>query len=102
VPVQVEPFPGGLPAHRRGASLSSSEPERDPRLLFSIRHNLVDALTKAGRYQEGRDLLPQVRSLARRFALLQTAASMEAATAEISRKIAAFVAHDLGPSADLR
>jgi tetratricopeptide (TPR) repeat protein len=42
--------------------------ERDPRLLFSLRHNLVDALTKAGRYEEGRALLPPVQDLARRFA----------------------------------
>lgn len=43
------------------ASLSSGA---DSRLLLSIRHNLVDALSKAGRYEEAQRLLPEVRRLA--------------------------------------
>jgi len=39
-------------------------PERDPRLLLCIRHNLVDNLSKMGRYTEAADLLPELRALA--------------------------------------
>lgn len=38
-------------------------PERDPRLLLCIRHNLVDNLSKSSRYAEADALLPAVRSL---------------------------------------
>ena len=37
----------------------------DPRLLLCVRHNLVDALSKAGRYREAQVLLPQAERLAR-------------------------------------
>jgi tetratricopeptide (TPR) repeat protein len=40
------------------------DPERDPRLLLCIRHNLVDNLSKMGRHQEAADLLPELRALA--------------------------------------
>ena len=38
------------------------DPTRDPRLLLCIRHNLLDNLTKAGRYEEAEALLPEVRA----------------------------------------
>ena len=37
--------------------------DRDPRLLLCIRHNLLDNLSKAGRYAEAAALLPEVRPL---------------------------------------
>jgi tetratricopeptide (TPR) repeat protein len=40
------------------------EPERDPRLVLCIRHNLVDSLSKMGRHAEAADLLPELRELA--------------------------------------
>ena len=40
------------------------DPEREPRLLLCVRHNLVDNLSKAGRYQEASDLLPELKALA--------------------------------------
>jgi tetratricopeptide (TPR) repeat protein len=47
---------------RRADSLI--EPERDPRLVLCIRHNLVDNLSKMGRHTEAADLLPELRELA--------------------------------------
>jgi len=41
------------------------DPEREPRLILCARHNLVDNLSKAGRFSEARALLPQVRELSR-------------------------------------
>jgi transcriptional regulator with XRE-family HTH domain len=38
--------------------------KEDPRLLLSIRHNLVDALSKAGRFEEGKELLGEAKRLA--------------------------------------
>ena len=40
------------------------EPERDPRLVLCIRHNLVDNLSKMGRHAEAAALLPELRDLA--------------------------------------
>ncbi|HEX3130772.1 MAG TPA: hypothetical protein VH394_25775, partial [Thermoanaerobaculia bacterium] len=40
------------------------DPERDPRLVLCIRHNLVDNLSKMGRHTEAADLLPELRELA--------------------------------------
>ena len=40
------------------------DPERDPRLVLCIRHNLVDNLSKMGRHREAADLLPELRELA--------------------------------------
>jgi tetratricopeptide (TPR) repeat protein len=40
------------------------DPDRDPRLLLCVRHNLVDTLARAGRYREAADLLPGVQELA--------------------------------------
>jgi tetratricopeptide (TPR) repeat protein len=40
------------------------DPDRDPRLLLCIRHNLVDNLSKMGRHTEAADLLPNLRALA--------------------------------------
>jgi tetratricopeptide (TPR) repeat protein len=40
------------------------DPERDPRLLLCIRHNLVDNLSKMGRHTEAAGLLPDLRALA--------------------------------------
>lgn len=39
------------------------DPDRDPRLLLCLWHDLVYSLEIAGRYQEAAALLPQVRSL---------------------------------------
>jgi tetratricopeptide (TPR) repeat protein len=39
-------------------------PERDPRLVLCIRHNLVDNLSKMGRHVEAANLLPELRELA--------------------------------------
>ena len=41
------------------------EPGREPRLLLCARHNLLDNLSKAGRFAEARDLLPQVQEISR-------------------------------------
>lgn len=40
------------------------DPERDPRLLLCLRHNLVDNLSKMGHHTEAADLLPKLRELA--------------------------------------
>jgi tetratricopeptide (TPR) repeat protein len=40
------------------------DPEREPRLLLCLRHNLVDNLSKAGRPQEAATLLPELKTLA--------------------------------------
>ncbi|HEX3531514.1 MAG TPA: hypothetical protein VH988_31015 [Thermoanaerobaculia bacterium] len=40
------------------------DPDRDPRLLLCIRHNLVDNLSKMGRHSEAADLLPDLQTLA--------------------------------------
>jgi tetratricopeptide (TPR) repeat protein len=40
------------------------DPDRDPRLLLCIRHNLVDNLSKLGRHTEAAALLPDVQTLA--------------------------------------
>lgn len=40
------------------------DPERDPRLLLCVRHNLVDNLSKMGRHTEAANLLPELRELA--------------------------------------
>jgi tetratricopeptide (TPR) repeat protein len=39
------------------------DPDRDPRLLLCLRHNLLDNLASAGRFAEARDLLPEVKAL---------------------------------------
>lgn len=40
------------------------DPEREPRLLLCVRHNLADNLSKAGLYQEAAALLPDLKELA--------------------------------------
>lgn len=40
------------------------DPDREPRLLLCIRHNLADNLSKAGRHREAEALLPGLRELA--------------------------------------
>jgi tetratricopeptide (TPR) repeat protein len=40
------------------------DPDRDPRLLLCVRHNLVDNLSKMGRHTEAADLLPNLQKLA--------------------------------------
>ena len=40
------------------------DPERDPRLLLCLRHNLVYHLSESGHHQEAADLLPELRALA--------------------------------------
>jgi tetratricopeptide (TPR) repeat protein len=39
------------------------DPHRDPRLNLCLRQNILDCLSKAGRYAEAEALLPEVRSL---------------------------------------
>jgi tetratricopeptide (TPR) repeat protein len=39
------------------------DPDRDPRLLLCLRHNLLDNLASAGRFAEARELLPEVEAL---------------------------------------
>lgn len=39
------------------------DPEREPRLLLCARHNLLDNLSKAGRFSEAQALLPEVQTL---------------------------------------
>jgi len=41
------------------------DPERDPRLLLCVRHNLVDNLSKMGRHTVAADLLPDLQTLAK-------------------------------------
>lgn len=41
------------------------DPAREPRLLLCARHNLLDNLSKAGRFAEARGMLPQVQELSR-------------------------------------
>lgn len=48
-------------------ALDLIDPEQDPRLLFSAKHNLIDNLADAGRNLEAQRLLMQARSLYRRF-----------------------------------
>jgi tetratricopeptide (TPR) repeat protein len=40
------------------------DPEREPRLLLCLRHNLADNLSKAGQYKEAAALLPDLKVLA--------------------------------------
>jgi tetratricopeptide (TPR) repeat protein len=40
------------------------DPEREPRLLLCVRHNLADNLSKADRFQEAAALLPDLKELA--------------------------------------
>jgi tetratricopeptide (TPR) repeat protein len=40
------------------------DPERDPRLVLCLQHNLVDNLSKMGRHTEAAALLPDLRALA--------------------------------------
>lgn len=39
------------------------DPEREPRLLLCARHNLLDNLSKAGRFAQAREMLPRVREI---------------------------------------
>jgi tetratricopeptide (TPR) repeat protein len=41
------------------------DPARDPRLPLCLRHNILDTLSKIGRFQEARELLPEVAALSR-------------------------------------
>jgi tetratricopeptide (TPR) repeat protein len=40
------------------------DPEREPRLLLCVRHNLADTLSKAGQHREAAALLPALKELA--------------------------------------
>ncbi len=40
------------------------DPDRDPRLLLCVRHNLVDNLSKMGHHTEAADLMPDLQKLA--------------------------------------
>lgn len=52
-----------IPVLREGETLI--DPEREPRLLLCARHNLLDNLSKAGRFSEAQALLPEVQTLSR-------------------------------------
>jgi tetratricopeptide (TPR) repeat protein len=39
--------------------------DRDPRLVLCIRHNILDNLSRVGRFEEARDLLPEIQKLSR-------------------------------------
>jgi tetratricopeptide (TPR) repeat protein len=41
------------------------DPARDPRLFLCLRHNVLDTLSKMGRLEEARELLPEVTALSR-------------------------------------
>jgi tetratricopeptide (TPR) repeat protein len=45
-------------------AVALTDPASAPRLAYVLRHNLLDALSKAGRFEEARHLLPEVRTLA--------------------------------------
>lgn len=55
----------GIPLLYRALDLI--DPEQDPRLLFSAKHNLIDNLADVGRHMEAQRLLMQTRALYRRF-----------------------------------
>lgn len=42
------------------------DPQREPRLWLCLRHNLLDYLSKIGRFQEAEEMLPEVKSLVRK------------------------------------
>ncbi|HEX6864003.1 MAG TPA: helix-turn-helix transcriptional regulator [Thermoanaerobaculia bacterium] len=42
------------------------DPEREPRLWLCLRHNLLDYLSKIGRFQEAEEMLPEVKRLSRK------------------------------------
>jgi tetratricopeptide (TPR) repeat protein len=44
------------------------QPDREPRLFFNLRHNLMDHLSSAGRHAEAKALLPEVWALAEHHA----------------------------------
>lgn len=48
-------------------ALELIDPEQEPRLLFSAKHNLIDNLADAGRHMEAQRLLMQAHPLYRRF-----------------------------------
>jgi transcriptional regulator with XRE-family HTH domain len=50
----------------RGAA-GESDALSEPRLLFWLRHNLADYLSKIGRFVEAKALVPEVRDLCRRY-----------------------------------
>jgi hypothetical protein len=94
------------------------DPERDPRLVLCIRHNLVDNLSKMGRYVEAANLLPELRELAAAqggamdhlrlnvprealaaVLLFQEAAHREAASVELAREVAASISRARGGAA---
>jgi tetratricopeptide (TPR) repeat protein len=54
---------GAIPILQQAEDLI--DPKREPRLILCARHNLLDNLSKAGRFSEARTLLPQVQELSR-------------------------------------
>jgi tetratricopeptide (TPR) repeat protein len=48
------------------AAIADADQEADPRHFYILHHNLLDTLSKAGRYEEAARLLPAVAALARR------------------------------------
>ncbi|HWN45500.1 MAG TPA: helix-turn-helix domain-containing protein, partial [Thermoanaerobaculia bacterium] len=42
------------------------DPKREPRLWLCLRHNLLDYLSKIGRFKEAEEMLPQVKLLSRK------------------------------------
>lgn len=62
--IDMEEPEQAIPVLRQAEGLV--EPQRDPRLDLCLRHNLLDCLSKAGRYAEAEALLPDVRALSRK------------------------------------
>lgn len=92
-----------------------ADPERDPRLVLCIRHNLVWLLTLAGRHEEARERLPEAIGLSRRLGsvldrvrlrwvegrILAETGEAERATRLFSRVRAEFLSRDMGYDAAL-
>ena len=51
------------------------DPDREPRLVLCLRHNLVDNLSKAGRYREAAALLPDLKAWPRLTGARKTASA---------------------------
>jgi tetratricopeptide (TPR) repeat protein len=61
--IEMGDLDGAIPILQKAEELI--DPAREPRLILCARHNLLDNLSKAGRFSEARTLLPQVQELSR-------------------------------------
>jgi tetratricopeptide (TPR) repeat protein len=60
------------------------DPGREPRLLLCLRHNLVDCLSKSGRYREAAGLLPELKALADTHGSTQDQVRLEWVTGRVA------------------